>query len=160
MKNVKLPMLALGMLALGALGSIGIQAFAQTPTTSGSNSNTVQSTKKHAHAPMGNDGIVSSINGTTIMMAEEADEGGAVYTVNATGATVTKDGAASTLASVGVGDKIFVKGTVNGTSVTATDIMDGHKKGGFGGHWNKNHAPDQKDANGNDIETNDGPGNK
>ena len=33
MKNKKIPLLAIGMLAIGAIGSIAYQSFAQTPTT-------------------------------------------------------------------------------------------------------------------------------
>ncbi len=90
-----------------------------------------QGGKGHGHAPLGGDGVVSSINGTTIVMTEETNEGGAAYTVDASSATVTKDGAASTLSSIAVGDKIFVQGTVNGTNVAATSIADGHR-GGWG----------------------------
>jgi hypothetical protein len=107
--------------------------------------------KQHGHAPLGNDGIVSSINGTTIIMAEEADEGGASYTIDASTATVTKDGATSDLSSIEVGDKVFVDGTVSGNTVMAKSISNGPKGHGFLGQ----DKPDAKDANGNDIETND-----
>ena len=83
------------------------------------------------HAPLGQDGNVTAINGNTITMQEESDEGGASYTVDAGSATVTKDGAASNLAAIKVGDKIFVKGTVTGGNVTATAIADGHGHGGW-----------------------------
>ncbi|MDB5195461.1 MAG: hypothetical protein JWO84_645 [Parcubacteria group bacterium] len=66
-------------------------------------------------------------------MTEESDEGGATYTVDASSATVTKAGASASLASIAVGDKIFVKGTVAGTNVTATSISYGHG-GRMGGH--------------------------
>jgi hypothetical protein len=81
------------------------------------------------HAPLGGDGIVASISGTTLTMTEEADEGGATYTVDASSATVTKAGASASLGSIAVGDKIFVKGTVTGTNVVATSISDGHGMG-------------------------------
>jgi len=84
--------------------------------------------KTHGHAPLGGDGIVSSINGTTIVMGEESDEGGASYTIDASKATVTNDGvAAATLADVKVGAKIFVEGSTTGTNVVATSISLGHK---------------------------------
>jgi type V secretory pathway adhesin AidA len=47
------------------------------------------------------------------------------YTVNASGATVTKNGTASTLSAIAVGDTVIVQGTVSGTTVTATAIRDG-----------------------------------
>lgn len=87
------------------------------------------------HAALGNDGVVTSVTGTTIVMNEEADEGGAAYTVDASGATVRKNGATSTVSAITVGDKIFVKGTVTGTSVVATEIRDGRgAKGNHSGH--------------------------
>src|SRR5579872_7449282 len=47
------------------------------------------------------------------------------YSVGATNATVTKNGAASSVSAIAVGDMIIVQGTVSGTSVTATKINDG-----------------------------------
>ncbi len=84
--------------------------------------------KTRGHAPLGGDGNITTINGTTISMQEEADEGGAVYTVDASNATITKNNTAASLSDLKVGDKIFVKGTTSGTNVTATAISLG-----FGG---------------------------
>jgi hypothetical protein len=93
------------------------------------------------------------VNGTTITLQEEADEGSTVYTVDASNATVMKDGASSQLSGVAVGDKIFVDGTVNGSTVTATRIMDGRppqgpKGPGMFGHRHPNmmHAPSSSSA--------------
>ena len=98
-----------------------------TPATSTvTNATGTVSAQPQGHAPIGTDGNVTAITGTTITMQEESDEGGASYTVNAGSATVTKDGAASTLSSITVGDKIFITGTVSGTMVTATSISSGH----------------------------------
>ncbi len=85
---------------------------------------------KHKHASLGNDGVVTGINGTTITIQEEADESGLVYTIDASVATVTKDGSTGKLSDINIGDKIFVKGTVSGTNVTATSIADGRSHGG------------------------------
>lgn len=82
--------------------------------------------KTHGHAPLGGDGVVSSVTGTTIVMGEEADEGGASYNIDASKATITVNGAAGTLADVKVGQKIFVQGTTNGTNVVATSVSVGH----------------------------------
>ena len=72
-------------------------------------------------------GTVTTVNGSTLTVTEK---NGTVYTVDAANAKVMKgtEGskpAASTLSSVAVGDTVGVRGTVTGTSVTATDIMDG-----------------------------------
>ena len=79
------------------------------------------------HAPLGGDGVVSSISGTTIVMGEESDEGGSSYTVDTSKATVTNNGTSASLSDVKVGEKIFVQGSVNGTNVTATSISLGHQ---------------------------------
>jgi hypothetical protein len=89
--------------------------------------------KGHGHAPLGGDGVVSSITGTTIVVGEESDEGGASYTIDASKATITNNGAAATLADVKVGAKIFVQGVTTGTNVVATSIS----VGGHGGHMDK-----------------------
>ncbi len=87
------------------------------------------------HAPLGNDGNINAINGTTITMQEEANEGGASYNVDASKATVTNNGAAATISDLKVGDKIFVRGTVTGTNVAATTVSVGHPVGmGMGRH--------------------------
>lgn len=155
LKNkIGMPLLAAAMVAgmgLGALGvanaqsanaadttaavttTAGTAQTAATVDTTGTTDPTDATTAAHprGHAPQGGDGIVASISGTTVTMTEEADEGGATYTIDASGATVSKDGASATLSSIAVGDKIFVKGTVTGTNVVATSINDGH--GGHGG---------------------------
>ena len=81
-------------------------------------------------------GTVTTISGDTItvqskMWAKPATGSTAptsttiTYTVNATGATVTKNQAASSVSAIAVGDTVMVQGTVSGTSVTATKINDG-----------------------------------
>jgi hypothetical protein len=143
-KTYALPIvLGLSMIG-GVMATYAGLASAQTATTStGNASTTLQVDTREpngmhrGHAPMGNDGNVTAINGTTITMQEESDEGGAVYTIDASGATFMKDGATGTVSSIAVGDKIFVKGTVTGNTVVATSVMDGHPQGGhgmFGGH--------------------------
>lgn len=146
--KMKIPMLAAGMLGLGAIASIGVQAFAQsatpTATTPVATVTTSSNNETHKHASMGGDGIVTSINGTTIVMAEEADEGNASYTIDASKIT--------NLPAIKVGDKIFVQGAVNGANVAATSISLGHPQGRWG---HRDETPEAKDANGNDVETND-----
>ncbi|HTP57197.1 MAG TPA: DUF5666 domain-containing protein [Candidatus Paceibacterota bacterium] len=72
-------------------------------------------------------GTVASVNGTTLTVTGRAPKNGTAttYTVDASGATVTKNGASSTVSAIAVGDTVMVQGTVNGTSVTATTIRDG-----------------------------------
>src|SRR5258708_2377718 len=94
-----------GMVLLGLLAGVATMAGAQTATTATTPTSTVKATtsvdtpeagdvadvnepKTHGHAPLGGDGVVASINGSTIVMGEESDEGGASYTIDASKATV------------------------------------------------------------------------
>ena len=86
-------------------------------------------------------GQVTAVNGSTITvqsrgMGRGNDEGtnaaATTYTVNASGATIDKNGAASTLSAIAIGDNVMVVGTISGTTVTATTIRDGVPQGGMG----------------------------
>jgi hypothetical protein len=142
MKMTKTMVAALSSLGLltGIAGTVALQTHAQTPgtpTTSVSataDASTTARQKMKGHAPLGGDGNITAINGTTITMQEEADEGGASYTVDASNATVTNNGATAVLSDLKVGDKIFVQGTTSGTNVAATQVSLGHQ-----GH--RGHAP-------------------
>jgi len=76
-------------------------------------------------------GTVTAISGDTITVSAKTFAQGSTtstattYTVNASGATVTKANAASSVSAIAVGDTISVQGTVSGTNVTATKIQDG-----------------------------------
>ena len=134
------------LLGAGALASgVGIMAVvANAQTTTPTNSTAPQRIlssiveKVRGHRPAGGDGVIASINGSTIVMAEEADEGSASYTVDATGLDIS---------TLKVGDKVFVEGATSGNTVKATSISTSH-----GGH----DKADAKDASGKDVETNDG----
>src|SRR5512146_566500 len=75
-------------------------------------------------------GKVTAVNGTTLTVSDTRTD--TSYTVDASGATVMKNGSASSLSSVAVGDTVFVQGTVSGTNVTATTIRDGVPMNGIG----------------------------
>lgn len=66
-------------------------------------------------------GTVSAVNGDTLTVTTKS---GTAYTVAASSATVAKAGTASSLSSVATGDQVIVQGTVNGTSVTASSVLD------------------------------------
>ena len=78
-------------------------------------------------------GTVATINGTTLTINGRQGFGtstaAVVYAVNGATATVVKNNVTSTFSSIAVGDTVFVQGTVNGTSITATSIRDGVKGG-------------------------------
>lgn len=67
-------------------------------------------------------GTVSTVNGNSVTITNKNNT---TYTVDVSGATVTKSGTArATLSSIAVGDSVVVQGTINGTAVTASSIMD------------------------------------
>jgi hypothetical protein len=97
-------------------------------------------------------GTVSSVSGTTITVTSKFPHGKdqntdssteTVYTVDTSNATVTKDGASSSVADIVVGDMVMVEGTVNGTAVTATAVHDGMNMGDRkpGGHQDNPENP-------------------
>ena len=145
-------MAVLGLL-VGGVAVIGIQVYAQqgsatttqtptvqtqTPTQTAQVQNQDQATNdsesetsgpadtNQGHKPLGGDGVVSSISGTTIVMAEESNEGGSSYTIDASSAIFTNNGVSAKLSDIKVGDKIFVEGNVSGNSVKATTVSLGH----------------------------------
>ena len=66
-------------------------------------------------------GAVTAISGTTVTITNASN---VTYTIDASNAKVVKGGASSTIASVATGDNLVVQGTVNGTSVVASSIID------------------------------------
>lgn len=136
-------LIAGGMGVVGLVAGIAGIAAAQSATTTTSPVNTVNTTLStsstvdtpeagdvadapRAHAPLGGDGVVKSINGTTIVMGEESDEGGSSYTIDASHATFSVNGVAGAITDVKVGGKIFVQGPVTGKNVVATSVSVGH----------------------------------
>lgn len=86
-------------------------------------------------------------------MQEESDEGGASYTVDASNATVTNNGASASLSDIEVGDKIFVQGTVSGNNVAATSVSIGRPNGMFGHRGPDNDADDATSSTNNSTTT-------
>ena len=66
-------------------------------------------------------GTVAAISGSTLTVTNKSN---VTYTVDATNATIQKGNAASSISSVAVGDNVVVQGTTNGTSVTASSVID------------------------------------
>lgn len=80
-------------------------------------------------------GLVTAINGNSLTITTKD---GTVYTIDASKATIkgfTKDKKTITLADLKVGDQIAVTGTLSGTAISATSIIDGF--GGRMGHDNE-----------------------
>ena len=73
-------------------------------------------------------GTVSAINGNSLTVTSNGfgeNPSATTYTVDATNATITKAGSASSLTNIALGDTVMVVGMVSGTNVTATVIHDG-----------------------------------
>jgi Domain of unknown function (DUF5666) len=135
-QKLVIPVLAVVMVG-GAVASYVGFASAQT-TATGTTGTSVTGVHQNMTRPaMGPhvDGSVTAINGTTITLSHASrgtNDAATVYTVDASAAKINKNGAASTLSAISVGDQLFVEGTVSGTNVVATQVNDGMLKGGFG----------------------------
>ncbi|MDE1924680.1 MAG: hypothetical protein KGH79_00665 [Patescibacteria group bacterium] len=124
-----IPMLAVALAGGAAAGISGI-ASASTSTNTAT-----QTFTDHGHRGMGPGivGTVSAVNGDSLTVA---GKNGTTYTVDVTTATVMKSSGAGSapttvaISDIAVGDTIMAQGTVSGTSVTATNVMDGQFFGG------------------------------
>jgi len=81
----------------------------------------------HGRGP-GVGGTITAIQGSTITITDKRDA--KTYTIDASGAAVKKVSAGTapvteTLADLAVGEMIMARGTVSGTSVIATEVMEG-----------------------------------
>lgn len=113
------PLIILGCLvAIGA--GAGVSAIASAHSQ-GQGPGPAQGKMMGMHRGPGVNGTVSSVSGNTITIT---DRKGTSYTVVADNATISKLSTVS-VSDIHVGDSIGVQGTVNGTTVTATHIMDG-----------------------------------
>ena len=126
-------------LAAGTAGTIAMQTHAATTTGS-----TTQTGNMHQRGtPPAAAGNVTAINGNTLTVADK--KSGTVYTVDASSATIEKFAspvAGSTtkptpttisVSGIALGDNVMVQGTVSGTTISASKIMDGMMMGGRGG---------------------------
>jgi hypothetical protein len=66
-------------------------------------------------------GKVSGVSGATITVTNASNIS---YSVDTTNAKIVKDGATIALATVATGDNVVVQGVVNGTSITASSVID------------------------------------
>ncbi len=66
-------------------------------------------------------GTVTAVNGVMLTIT---NAGGTAYTIDASHATVMRGNATSSAATIVVNDRVLVQGTVNGTAVTASTIID------------------------------------
>ncbi len=66
-------------------------------------------------------GTVSAISGSTLTITNKSN---VTYTVDATNAKIVQGQTTITVSGVTVGDSVVVQGTVNGSSVTASSVID------------------------------------
>jgi polyisoprenoid-binding protein YceI len=90
-------------------------------------------------------GSVTAVSGTTLTITNASN---VTYTIDGSSSTIVKNGTSTAISNVAIGDNIVAQGVVNGTSVTASSIIDqgakmvnasstpgsgNHGGGGFGG---------------------------
>jgi hypothetical protein len=143
-------------LAAGTAGTVALQTHAQgTTSTATMATATGQSNNQQRGTPPAAFGSVTAVSGNTITVTDKRS--GTTYTVDASSATVekmsapSKDSISSTppatpptqatisVSDIAIGDNVMVQGTVSGTTITATKIMDGMMMGGPGGF--RGHGP-------------------
>ena len=125
---MKIPALAALLITGGAIGAYASMAAADTTSTSSTATPAAETRPMPGPHVMGE---ITAINGSTITITAMGKDSG-TYTIDASNATVEKDGTSSSLSALAVGDKIMAEGTVNGTTVTATEIHSGMGPGGHG----------------------------
>ena len=74
-------------------------------------------------------GTVSAVNGSTFTLTNKSNS---AYTVDVTNATIMRDSKTASVSNIGVGDIVLVQGTINGTSVIASNIIDQAKPANTG----------------------------
>lgn len=75
-------------------------------------------------------GVVSTVNGNTLIITSKAQKNKknpTTYTVDATNAKVIKAGTSTSVSNITVGDTVLVKGSIHGSNITATSILDRDK---------------------------------
>lgn len=132
---IAIPAVALTLLVGGAIGGIATIASAQESTTSATGMAGMMrgmgNRGPHVH------GTVTAVSGTTITITDAKDS--KTYTIDASAASFKKaaEGAAPTavtISEIAVGDEIGAMGTISGTNVKATEVMEGSFGRGMGGH--------------------------
>lgn len=66
-------------------------------------------------------GTIAAVSGDTVTVTNASD---VTYTVDVTNATIVKNGTTTTVSGLVTGDTVVVQGTVNGTSITASSVLD------------------------------------
>lgn len=134
-----IPAIMATLLAGGAIAGYATLASAQTATTGTAGVGSMvagmgmgmKDRGPHVH------GTVSAVSGTTLTITDERSS--TTYTIDASTATFKKAAAGAapttvTISEIAVGDKIGAMGTLSGTTLKATEVMEGDfGRGGMGG---------------------------
>lgn len=123
--------------AQGTVSGTSVTATTIFHRLKGANSNLGKMIKKFKKEFQGVVGVVTSVNGNSITVTGKDN---LVYVVDASDANIKKGTLTTTasIAEIKSGDRLFVRGAVTGTTVVATDILDGKIKG------KDNHKQDKK----------------
>ncbi|HTR18719.1 MAG TPA: DUF5666 domain-containing protein [Candidatus Paceibacterota bacterium] len=141
------------LMALGLLTAV--PAFAQGTQGPGGWGGPGHMMGSMMRRPPGVFGSVTVVSGNTITLQSKGFGKSATstttYSIDASNATVFKDGATSTVSSIAIGDNLMVQGTVSGTSVAATKIYDSMPQGKFGGGPGMRPQPSSFQGNGEPV---------
>ena len=84
-------------------------------------------------------GSITAVSGTTLTITNTSN---VTYTIDASNAKIIKNGTSTTISNVATGDNVIVQGTVNGTSITASSVIDqGAKATGNATSTSSGHGP-------------------
>ncbi len=138
MLNKKSTLLLFLSLFVAILAASPVYAEGNTAYRSTSNGNGWGTMMKGTRGGFGLRGTVATVNGSTFTLTTKKLNTDGVtlstqtYMVNASNATVTKNGSTSTVSNILVGDTVMVSGTITGTSVVAKTVRDGFPAVGMG----------------------------
>jgi len=107
---------------------IGIQAQVHGDSDQPITSHMIGQTRQMPMMRSGIAGTVTAVSGTSLTVTGRSfvqNAATTTYSVDASAATVRKDNATSTVASIATGDMVFIQGPVTGTSIKASAIFDG-----------------------------------
>ena len=66
-------------------------------------------------------GTVNAVNGAIVSIT---NKGNITYTIDTTNASITKMGTRTPVSRIAVGDEVLVQGTINGSSIVASSVID------------------------------------
>ncbi len=155
MKNTKLPMIALGLLAVSALGGTAYQVSAQSGTKQ--NSTTVAQKSEATHTEISDD---SGKGVETVDTVSPAVLSQIKVTKSQARQIALASNPATTITSIVVGDEngtAMYEITLSNKTEVKVDAVTGAIVKSDNTDEKDGDQTDQKDSHGNDLETNDGP---